>query len=138
MSVVTKLLVGAMVGVSAHGSGAWMDPAHKSDDSPLAGMRYVSETEHVLKMVGTDDGSTWWSVDGYCTGEDMTNIHFDFSSKGGPANMVGKWARIQETYPSGLVADEWVTLTWPDGNVWRMQGSASDVKSGAVTVHTVR
>ena len=72
--------------VAAHGSGAWLDPAHANPSNPLAGMRYIAEAPpHVLTMVGSDDGSNWWSLKGYCDTPDewapMTAIHFDFSAK---------------------------------------------------------
>ena len=110
-----------LAGASAHGSGAWADPGHTSPDNPLAGMRYISEVQHKLTMVGTDDGSSWWSLTGYCTspetGPPMTLIHFDFSPKGGPANLVGTWAKME---------DGVITLTWPDGNAWTMVGVSAD------------
>ena len=51
-------------GVAAHGSGAWKDPNHFDASVPSKGMRYISETKHVLTMVGTDDGLSWWHIVG--------------------------------------------------------------------------
>ncbi|KAL3905402.1 MAG: hypothetical protein SGPRY_010923, partial [Prymnesium sp.] len=67
--------------VSAHGSGAWRDPRHSNAAVPAAGMRYIAEVSHRLTMVGSDDGTEWWTIRGWCSGEGMTDIHFDFSSK---------------------------------------------------------
>ena len=108
--------------VDAHGSGAWKDLHHYDPASPggFAGMRYVSEgPPHHLVMVGSDDGLTWWSVTGWCSGADMTSIHFDFSSKGGPANAVAKWVKA---------ADDSVALEWGDGNKWEMMAPTADSK----------
>ena len=70
--------------VAGHGSGAWKDAHHYVDDSSLAGLRFISETPaHTLKVVGTDDGTTWWAIEGSCSGPGMTVIKFDFSPKGG-------------------------------------------------------
>lgn len=107
--------------VLGHGSGAWKDPNHYDPAVPMKGMRFVSETTHSLTMVGSDDGSTWWSLKGFCTspeeGYPMTLIHFDFTSKGGPADLVGVWAKG---------ADGIVTLTWPDGNAWEQVTPSAD------------
>jgi len=93
----------------AHGSGVWRDPGHYVSDQSLAGLRIVSEyPPHVLTMIGTEDGAKWWMIKGSCSGEFMTDIHFDFSSKGGPSDLQGKWALI----------DGVETITWSDGNKW--------------------
>ena len=73
--LLSVLVAIGVAGVGAHGSGAWQDPAHTIEGKAQAGMRYVSETTHKLTMVGTDDGEAWWSLQGWCTGDDMTNIH---------------------------------------------------------------
>jgi len=117
------LIISATVGVSAHGSGTWLD-THHATSMPNSGTRFIAESPpHVLTMVGTDDGHDYWTLKGWCSGDDMTNIHFDFSPKGGPANLVGKWTR----YESGRVE-----IMWPDGNAWVMVGESSDVKFGAI------
>lgn len=110
-------LLAVVASVAAHGSGAWKDPKHFVSDDSLAGMRYVSEDTHVLTMVGSDDGKAWWSLKGWCTGDDMTTIHFDFSPKGGPKGLAGKYARGE---------DGKVTLTWPDGNAWELMAETAD------------
>ena len=104
---------------AAHGSGAWKDPKHydPSVEGGFAGMRYVSETTHKLTMVGSDDGKTWWTVYGWCDGDDMTNIHFDFSPKGGPSNAVAKWTKN---------SDNKVNLEFGDGNAWEMMAPTTD------------
>lgn len=127
----SSLLLFVLLGeVDAHGSGAWRDPKHAIEGVYNAGMRYISETTHSLTMVGSDDGESWFSLKGFCThGPDgpnavdgaMTRIHFDFSPKGGPASLVGIWAK----YRNGTV-----TITWPDNNVWTQVGRSSDVQFG--------
>ena len=49
----------------------------------------------------------------------MTQIHFDFSPKGGPAELTGVWAAATSS------------ITWPDGNAWSK--FADDATSGART-----
>jgi len=95
-----------------HGAGAWKDPNHYVGDFSLAGLRFAAESPaHSLKVVGTDDGTTWWAVEGTCSGPGMTLISLDLSSKGGPAGITGTWA---ETSAGGQ------TISWPDGNVWTL------------------
>ena len=78
--------------------------------------QYVSETEHKLSLIGSDDGETWFSVSGFCDGPGMTNIHFDFSPKGGPADATATW-----TKENGIVR-----LVWGDGNTWVLQAATFD------------
>ena len=67
---------------TAHGSGAWLSPGHENPANWQQGMRYVAEDPpHTLTMVGSDDGVTWFTAPGYCEGEGMETIHFDFSKK---------------------------------------------------------
>ena len=113
-------LLSLVAGAVAHGSGAWKDLNHYKGSDSFAGMRYVSEgPPHKLTMVGSDDGESWWSLTGFCDGGDMTNIHFDFSSKGGPKDLTGKWAKDDKGK---------VTITWPDGGVWELAAETSDSK----------
>lgn len=70
-------------------------------------------------MVGSDDGLSWWALTGWCTGDDMTSIHFDFSPKGGPKSLTGKYLRGE---------DGKITLTWPDGGVWELLAETADSK----------
>jgi hypothetical protein len=87
----------------AHGSGVWRDPNHYVNDESLAGLRFVAEfPAHVLTMIGTDDGSSWWMLKGSCSGPRMTQISFDFSSKGGPPDLTGTWS----------MADFVESITW--------------------------
>ena len=54
----------------------------------------------------------------------MTSIHFDFSPKGGPADLVGKWAPAPAR-----------SITWPDGNAWtKAPTAAAEPSSLAVAV----
>lgn len=108
--------------IAAHGSGAWRDPKHADLEDSMKGMRYVAETGHKLSMVGTDDGINWWSIVGHCTspegGVPMSLVHFDFSPKGGPADLTAQWTKDPETGD--------VTLSWPDGNVWELLAPTFD------------
>jgi len=120
--------------VAAHGQGAWLDPQHADDSTPLAGMRYIAEQPpHHLTLVGTDDGRHWFSLTGFCVhgpngvaSKDglMTRMHFDFTPKGGPADLEGFWAQYE---------DGTATITWPDGNTWTQVGKSADVGIGPIT-----
>ena len=99
--------------VSAAGAGAWSDPAHRAGPHSFAGTRFVAESpEHVLTMVGSDDGTSWWALQGSSSGSGHATITFDFSSKGGPPALAGRWSRE----PAGTAGT--ATITWPDGNSW--------------------
>ena len=100
------VLAACLSRAEAHGAGVWKDPHHYVSDSSLAGLRFISESPpHVLNVIGTDDGKTWWALKGTCSGKGMTVISIDFSPKGGPSDATGTWAAGE-------------TITWPDGNVW--------------------
>lgn len=94
--------------------GAYIDSQHYIDSSSFAGMRYIAEgvgsEKHVLKMVGSDDGKTWWTLQGTCSGPGMATITFDFSPKGGPSSLVGTASTLQ---------DGSAQILWPDGNAWK-------------------
>ena len=88
--------------------GVFFDPGHFKNFDSWAGFRFIAEDASALHMVGSDDG-TWmkmWYLKGSITGEAKTQIHFDFSPKGGPADLEGTWS----TAPAAI--------TWPDGNAW--------------------
>ena len=105
-------LLALIARASAHGAGAWKDPNHYVSDSSLAGLRFISEKPaHTLNVVGTDDGTTWWSIKGSCSGKGMTQLKFDFSPKGGPSDASATWAKS---------ADGVETATFSDGNVWTL------------------
>jgi len=124
--VIAAIAAVAMPGASAHGSGAWLDTHHTKEGKDHAGVRYISESPpHVLTMVGSDDGATWWTLKGWCDGDGMTNIHFDFSPKGGPKDIAGKWIHHE---------DGTLVICWSDGNCWKSIGDLpADAKFGAVT-----
>ena len=105
-------------GLNDH-AGVFIDPGHYVGAGEWTGLRIIAEfPAHVLKMVGADvaDPTRFWYLEGKCTGDDMSSIHFDFSPKGGPADLTGTWAW-----------DGSRTITWPDGNAWRKPGGAERV-----------
>ena len=70
--------------------GCYLDKNHYAGPTSWAGLRFIAEgPPHTLKMVGSDDGVKWWTLVGTCSGSKMEKITFDFSSKGGPAALVG-------------------------------------------------
>jgi hypothetical protein len=96
----------------AYPVGFFKDPHHfKEQSHSFVGVRIISEwPAKVWTIIGSDDGNPFhfWNVTGNSidTGDRLSEIHFDFSPKGGPADLVGKWDPVART------------ITWPDGNVW--------------------
>ena len=91
-------------------AGPFIDRNHFVTAASWAGLRVIAEDPpHILQMVGSDDGEphNFWFLEGKCTGPEMTAIHFDFSPKGGPADLTGTWAPAP-----------YRSITWPDGNAW--------------------
>jgi len=80
--------------------------------------QYVSEKDHRLSLIGSDDGESWFSISGFCDGPGMTRIHFDFSPKGGPAEATAIYSKERGV----------VRLTWEDGNSWVLQAATTDSK----------
>ena len=46
----------------------------------------------------------------------MTEIHFDFSPKNGPRDLIGKWS-------DAASSEAPLSIAWPDGNTWRKAGT---------------
>ena len=70
-----------------HGSGAWRDPHHASEQNRQAGMRYIALTDAdekptpiSLTMIGTDDGANWWKLVGTHK-PNGRQVAFDFGPK---------------------------------------------------------
>jgi len=123
MRVLLLLLLTTLVGAPVH-HGTYTDPNHYVGGSSFAGTRYIAEhPQHTLTMIGTDDGSEdWWIITGTCTGANMDQLDFDFSSKGGPSDLHG----VAVDYPNGTSAIE-----WDDGNVWTHVASPAAFPSSA-------
>ena len=97
---------GSSDGVDDH-VGVFVDSHHFQGLSSWAGLRFIAEDPaHLLNMIGSDDGTSFWSLGGFCTGAHMTSIHFDFSPKGGPAKLIGTWAAAPaRTRARGCIGD---------------------------------
>jgi len=92
--------------VSGRPTGAFYDPKHYVGADSFAGLRFLAEgPNHILSLVGTDDGKSWWALTGGCIGQDMDVVTFDFTPKGGPL-LAGRYS-IGTTY-----------IEWLDGNRW--------------------
>ena len=114
----SELPNGAMIAADDH-VGAFLDPEHASDiaSSSLSGMRFFSEDPpHVMTVVGTDDGTTWFTLTGVCTGPDMQQLTLDFTAKGGPAKLEGTWVAGGPASAGGSIVPG--QIMWPDGNRW--------------------
>jgi hypothetical protein len=104
--------------------GVFTDPNHYAGPESWAGLRVIAEfPSSQLKMVGSDDGDVlnFWYLEGTLGGSSRAQLHFDFSPKGGPADLVGKWSK------TGLV------IAWPDGNSWARIGAAGNSGSALKT-----
>lgn len=108
-------------GVDDH-VGVFRDPNHwraarcttESLQGCFAGLRMVAEDPpHQLKVVGSDDGHKWWSVNGSCSGPGMTVITLDFSAKApSVGKLVGSWASADARHARTA------QISWPDSNAW--------------------
>jgi hypothetical protein len=92
-------------------SGSFADPEHPNCQ------RVITVNGKNAKVAGTDgnpgcpaDGSgKKWQLSGKIDGD---SIVFDFSPKGGPADLEGVWD-----------ASSPVGIKWPDGNKWTVKGN---------------
>ena len=91
-------------------SGSYSDPNHPNclrvievpKDNSKNGVAAISGTDGTPGCPPDGSGKTW-QLQGKITGDE---IFIDFSPKGGPKDLVGKW----EDSPSGI--------RFPDGNKW--------------------
>eukprot|EP00746_Dinoflagellata_sp_MGD_P163413 gnl/MRDRNA2_/MRDRNA2_91436_c0_seq1.p1 gnl/MRDRNA2_/MRDRNA2_91436_c0~~gnl/MRDRNA2_/MRDRNA2_91436_c0_seq1.p1 ORF type:complete len:242 (+),score=31.42 gnl/MRDRNA2_/MRDRNA2_91436_c0_seq1:71-796(+) len=94
--------------------GFYTDPNHYRPGT-WAGTRMVSDSVgdksgDAITLIGSDDGTEFWAVTGEWTNKKAGKFLVDFSPKGGPADVEGKFSDTG-------------TLTWPDGNHWTRQAS---------------
>lgn len=98
-------------------AGPFVDPKHFEGRHSWAGIRVIAEDPpHVLKLVGFNENfprstdptvmTQGFFLRGSCTDPHMSQIHFDFSPAGGPAQLTGVHRPGTDT------------ITWPDGNAW--------------------
>jgi len=99
-------------------SGFYQDPNHLKKRS-WAGTRMISDAEgdkasDGLTLIGSDDGSHFWMLKGKYTSRDDGAFVVDFSPKGGPSDLSGKFA-------GGAIQ-------WSDGNTWtKMTNTNGDI-----------
>lgn len=99
--------------LSAFG-GFYVDPNHYSDaGDSYAGTRMIADhpshgTAEEITLVGTDDGRTFWTINGHFTDVSKGHLVIDFSPKGGPKDLSG-------TYSTEYGESR---IRWPDGNQW--------------------
>lgn len=84
--------------------GFYTDPNHYDSDGTLAGTRMISDFNGIITIIGTDDGTDYWTVTGQYTDKLNGKISIDFTPKGGPI--------ISGEYHDGYI--EWTE----DGNKW--------------------
>jgi len=89
--------------------GYFRDPKHYKEGT-FAGSRFVTsragdwESEDIT-LIGSDDGKNFWTLHGK-QDQSRCDISVDFSPKGGPANLSGK-------YEANTLA-----IVWADTNFW--------------------
>lgn len=83
--------------------GFYIDPNHYSEDGSFAGTRMVTDFGGSITIIGSDDGISWWKVNGEYIDESTGKMSIDFTVKGGPV--------IDAVYDEGVI-------TWNDGNLW--------------------
>ena len=96
--------------------GFYVDPNHWKNDGSSAGIRVAGfpNDSADFALTGSDDGKAFWRVEGRVEGSvpagpaGSFNVVANFSSKGGPADFHGVFSASKET------------ITWQDGNVWRL------------------
>jgi len=81
-------------------AGFYADPNHPGMERRIYNMESGS-----IMIKGTDDGDSWWVL----TAQPKEEIvEIDFSPKGGPADLVGKWDGTGIAFPDG---NKWTKLT---------------------------
>jgi len=89
--------------------GYFRDPKHYKEGT-FAGSRFVTseagdKESPNITMIGSDDGASFWTIHGVAT-QSRCDISVDFSPKGGPAALSGKY-ELQTR-----------AIVWADGNYW--------------------
>mmetsp|Transcript_540 Transcript_540/g.986 ORF Transcript_540/g.986 Transcript_540/m.986 type:complete len:131 (+) Transcript_540:399-791(+) len=98
-------------------TGSYSDPNHPSCP------RLIAMEGSTVIITGADgnpgcvggDGQPWkliGKVDKEREGAELNEIFVDFSPKGGPKDLVGKWE----------VKGKSSGIRWPDGNKWTLEG----------------
>ena len=58
-------------------------------------------------MIGSDDGAEWWSLTGKWNDQTNSDLEIDFSPKGGPSSLKGKYS---------CESEDVCKITWEDNN----------------------
>lgn len=95
--------------------GFYKDPNHYKKGT-FAGTRMISaragdQQSDVITLIGSDDGTAFWTLLGRFTSPSRSDLVIDFSPKGGPAGLAGKFAGNNITFADGNV---WVRASKPD------------------------
>jgi hypothetical protein len=105
--VAASLILAPMAANAVDFSGNYADPKHpncKRQINVLGSTAYVTGTDGTPGCPADGSGQPWKLV-GKVSGDE--NIFVDFSPKGGPKDLEGKWEA--EPVPG---------IRWPDGNLW--------------------
>jgi len=106
--------------------GAKVGPDGRKERTPAAYVRGVDNAEGTKSCSGTPELASVWKLDGKVS-EDGQSIFIDFSPKGGPKNLVGKYDDLGGD--AGIV--------FPDGNKWtKVAGGTPSRRPPAVTLNS--
>lgn len=91
--------------------GVYVDPNHFKPGT-FAGTRMVSSPDgQAITLVGSDDGASFWTLFGKFTGADRSDLTIDFSPKGGPQDLKGRYEDGKITFEGG---NSWNKAFEPD------------------------
>ena len=74
-------------------------------------------TSDTITLLGSDDGTNFWQLSGKWADKANGDMEIDFSPKGGPAGLKGKF-----------ICDPDCKITWQDKNIWSKVDKVSDIQ----------
>ena len=101
--------------------GEYVDPNHFVEGScSFGGTRMISDQfgdvfTNLITVLGTDDGSEFWTLRGEWIDKSNGELFVDFSPKGGPKALSG-------IFSVGAKGEG--QITWEDGNIWTKESSS--------------
>mmetsp|Transcript_97708 Transcript_97708/g.209666 ORF Transcript_97708/g.209666 Transcript_97708/m.209666 type:complete len:232 (+) Transcript_97708:56-751(+) len=107
--VLVATLTSLAVSSNCDFGGYFRDPKHFKEGT-FAGSRFVTsrtgDKESIdVTIIGSDDGKNFWTIHGK-QAQSRCDLIIDFSPKGGPANLSGRYER------------ETRAIVWSDNNFW--------------------
>lgn len=112
-------------GAEATMGGVFVDPNHFQKDT-FQGVRFITDnigenTSDTITLIGSDDGTSFWQLEGKWNDKDNGDLTVDFSTKNsGPPNLKGQYKCENN--------NKKCKITWEDGNFWTKIDSVSSLK----------